>query len=106
MRPNTWFGRFWTRVIAGVVQDVPPSLEKCESCREVDCTQERWLTCARRLAAEGERGGAGDSATPLVTGRTDEMPGIFAAEDPQAAPGDGGSAESGDRRKSISSSSD
>ena len=42
MRSNSWFGKFWTRLRTEVVQDVPPSLEECESCREVSCTQERW----------------------------------------------------------------
>jgi hypothetical protein len=106
MRPGTWFGRFWTRIRAEVVQDVPPSLEECESCREVDCTQERWLTCARRLAAEAERRGAGDQTLPPMTGRTSEMPGIHATDSPQDQPAEEAAAESGDRRDHISSSGD
>jgi hypothetical protein len=54
-RRETWFGKLWKRVKAGVVTDVPPSLDACESCREVDCPQERWLTCPTRLAVEAER---------------------------------------------------
>jgi hypothetical protein len=52
MRSENWLGRFWSRLHAGMVQDVPPSLEECETCREVDCTQERWEACERRLATE------------------------------------------------------
>ena len=84
MRSEGWFGRLWSRITSGVVQDVPPSLEECEVCREVDCTQERWLTCERRLAAEAASlGAAGTSA-----GRTDEVPGFSFPESPlpQAAP--------------------
>ena len=42
---------FWKRVADGVVQDVPPSLDGCETCRELECTQERWESCELRLAA-------------------------------------------------------
>ena len=34
------------------MQDVPANLEQCESCREVDCTQERWESCRQRLDTE------------------------------------------------------
>jgi hypothetical protein len=106
MRTDSWFGRFWTRIRAGVVQDVPPSLEECESCREVDCTQERWLTCARRLAAEAESRGAQNWAMPPLTGRSDEMPGISTTDSPQAQPTENETAEDGDRPNRISSSGD
>ena len=108
MHSNSWFGRFWTRVKAEVIQDVPPSLEECESCREVNCTQERWLTCARRLAAEAEAQPRDDGNyfTPSVTGRTDEMPGIFASESPQNQATEDASAESGDQHKRLSSTGD
>ena len=52
MRSPSWFGKLWKRLAGEVVQDVPPSLEQCESCREVDCTQERWESCQHRLATE------------------------------------------------------
>jgi hypothetical protein len=68
----------------------------------VSCTQERWLSCARRLAAEAERRGDGNDALPSVTGRTDEMPGIFATDADQMSEDE--TAESGDQRKRISSS--
>ena len=61
---------------------MPPSLEECEACREVDCTQERWLSCERRMAAED----AHLAAVGPPTGRTDELPGISATppvEEPQ-----------------------
>lgn len=73
MQPGTWFGKLWTRIRREVVADVPPSLEECESCREPDCTQARWLTCARRLAAEAEALGSPSAFYPSITGRTDEM---------------------------------
>jgi hypothetical protein len=82
MHAESWFGKFWSCLWAGIVQDVPASLEECEACREVDCTQERWLTCERRLAAETTSlAGSGTS-----TGRTDEVPGLSATEQPQPAP--------------------
>jgi hypothetical protein len=52
MKSETWFGKLWARFRAGVIQDVPPGLEECESCRENDCTQARWETCEKRLATE------------------------------------------------------
>lgn len=52
MRSPSFFGKLWRRLGSGVVQDVPPSLEQCEACREVDCTQERWRSCPQRLATE------------------------------------------------------
>lgn len=106
MRPDSWFGKFWTRIRAGVVQDIPPSLEECESCREVDCTQERWLTCARRLAAEAEHRLPQDFVMPSTTGRTDEMPGILTRDSPQTEPAENETAEDGDRPNRISSSGD
>jgi hypothetical protein len=108
MHSNSWFDRFWTRVKAEVIQDVPPSLEECESCREVNCTQERWLTCARRLAAEAEAQprDIGDFFTPSVTGRTDEMPGIYAMDSSQNQTTEDRTTESGDHCKIGSSSSD
>jgi hypothetical protein len=104
MRSASWIGRFWTRLRAEFIQDVPPSLEECETCREVECTQERWLSCARRLAAEAECSGAGDYVMPSVTGRTDEMPGIYATDGAQDQPTENETAESGDQNKRLSSS--
>jgi hypothetical protein len=37
-----------SRLWSHVVQDVPSELDKCESCREVNCTQARWAACERR----------------------------------------------------------
>ena len=104
MRSASWIGRFWTRLRAEVVQDVPPSLQECEACRELECTQERWLSCARRLAAEAECGGAGDGVMPSVTGRTDEMPGIYATDGEQDQPTENETAERGEERQRSSSS--
>jgi hypothetical protein len=98
MRSESRFGKFWTRLRAGVVLDVPPSLEECEACREVDCTQERWLTCERRLTAEQ----TSLAAAGLGTGRTDELPSMSPQEQPEAAPAE--SEENGDyaKRRKIS----
>jgi hypothetical protein len=106
MRPNSWFGRFWTRFKGEVIQDVPPTIDECESCREAHCTQERWLRCARRLAAEAEQQYARENTMPSATGRTDEMPGIFATDNPQDQAGEDETTASGDQRKHVSSSGD
>jgi hypothetical protein len=109
MRSDSWFGKFWTRLKAEVIQDVPASLEACEACREVACTQERWSTCAKRLAAEAEQSSAGEHYVPSVSGRSDEMPGLGAtdaADGAQAQSTETGTDESSDRQKRISSSGD
>ena len=106
MRSNSWFGKFWTRLRTEVVQDVPPSLEECESCREASCTQQRWLTCARRLATEAEQIYARDAVIPSATGRTDEMPGIFATDSPESQRTENEATEGSVRRKAVSSSGD
>lgn len=36
------------RVAAAIVQDCPPELDACESCRVPDCTRARAETCERR----------------------------------------------------------
>lgn len=51
----SWLGRAWTGLRESVIQDVPASLEQCESCRVIDCSQVHWQSCARRLATEAER---------------------------------------------------
>jgi len=73
MRSGTWFSEIWNRFRKGVVQDVPPSLEECEACRETECTQERWLTCERRLAGEA-RARPQTSSGESQTATTDELP--------------------------------
>ena len=106
MRSNSWYGKLWARLSAEVVQDVPPSLEECESCREVRCTQERWLTCARRLATEAEQIYARDAIVPSVTGRPAEMPGIFATDGPQNQRTENQATEGGGHSRAGSSSGD
>lgn len=98
MRSESWIGKFWARLRVGVIQDVPPGLDECEACREVHCTQERWLTCERRLRTEA----ANLAAACLGTGRTDELPSMPASEQPAAVPAE--SEENGDyaRRRKIS----
>lgn len=86
MRSESWFGRLWTRLSSGVVQEVPAALEECESCREVDCTQERWLHCERRLEAEAA------TLSANASGRTNELlprvvPPWSPAAEPTPAPG-------------------
>ena len=99
MRSDSWFGKFWSRLREGVVQDVPPSLEECEACREVDCTQERWLTCERRLAVEArELVGAGSPS-----GKTNEVPGLGTAQVLQAVPEEGEEPGEQVRSRKISS---
>jgi hypothetical protein len=39
-----------SRLGRAVVTDVPPELDACENCRELDCTQAQWERCERRRA--------------------------------------------------------
>jgi hypothetical protein len=52
MASEKWIARLWARVRSGVIQDVPPALEACETCREASCTQARWERCEHRLTTE------------------------------------------------------
>lgn len=52
MRFTSWFGKLLNRLSSCVVQDVPAGLDGCEMCRETGCTQGRWESCERRIAAE------------------------------------------------------
>jgi hypothetical protein len=100
MHSEGWFGRLWSKMKSAVVQDMPPSLAECEACREVDCTQERWRACERRLAAEA----AHLAAVGTSTGKTDELPGISVTPDeaaPQVAPQGTDPAESHQQRESY-----
>jgi len=47
--PESRLGRLWRRIRVCFVQDVPVSIDLCEVCREVVCTQGRWETCDGRL---------------------------------------------------------
>jgi len=101
MRSDTWLGKFWTRLRMGVVQDVPPSLDECQSCHEIECSQERWLACENRLATETARLSEGPSS-----GRSEELPGVSTTHESPAAPAE--NAESADddsyvRRRKLSS---
>lgn len=40
---------------AGLIQEVPPEYEACESCRELDCTTKRSVICEIRLQTERAR---------------------------------------------------
>jgi hypothetical protein len=106
MRPGTWFSEIWKRLRQAVVDDVPASLEECESCREVECTQERWLACERRLAFVAGSGHRVDLESPRSTMRTDEMLNVLAAESPQASSDESPTVSSDARPKLKSSSHD
>jgi hypothetical protein len=75
-----------TRVRRSVIQDVPPNLEACESCREADCAREHWLACAKRLAGEAERL-AEHGIVLSATAKSGEMPDASSPELPEAAEG-------------------
>jgi hypothetical protein len=36
----------------GLVTNIPPEYQACESCRELTCTSERAATCAERICGE------------------------------------------------------
>jgi len=62
MRPDSRFKRFWTRIKSGIVQDVPPHLEACESsCKKEDCSEEHFASCAQRLTVKAERTAAAEN---------------------------------------------
>lgn len=44
--------QFLTSVRQGLVADVPPEYQACESCREPTCDTQRAMTCADRLRGE------------------------------------------------------
>jgi hypothetical protein len=71
---GTVLGKMWSRLRAALVQDVPPSMEACESCRELECTQAMWRTCAQRLATEAVLLHGADALAPLVH-KSAELPG-------------------------------
>ncbi len=73
MQSDKWSDKVWAGIRARFIQNVPPSLDACESCRDVDCTQARWLRCEGRLAVEASHPlGQG---LPPGTGRPEEMDG-------------------------------
>jgi hypothetical protein len=77
VRSPSRLGKLWKRLGAGVVEDVPPSLEECEACRELECTQERWASCERRLATE---------AAALNRAKSGELPEVAGHDAPTAQP--------------------
>ena len=41
-----------------IIQDVPEAIAVCEfDCRETDCSNERWISCRRRLQTAQRRTG-------------------------------------------------
>jgi hypothetical protein len=102
MSAGSWLSTILTRVRRGVIQDVPPNLEACESCREVDCARERWLACAKRLAGEAEQL-AEQGFVVSSAAKSGEMPGVSSPEIPAVALGDDQREQSADSPKSVSS---
>jgi hypothetical protein len=102
MRLDSWLGRFWKSFQAGVVQDVPASLEECETCRVINCTQGQWEFCARRLAAEAERLLGPDSLV-ASSGRTEEMPRVSSQEMPKVEQAEDDLEKTGNDPRSMSS---
>ena len=50
----TFLGWFWSRSKSDLIQDVPSNIASCEfDCHVLDCNQEHWDTCERRLSMEG-----------------------------------------------------
>lgn len=45
----TFFQRLAHRISRAIVDDVPPDLDACETCREIECTQSHWEGCEQRL---------------------------------------------------------
>lgn len=92
MRFSSWLGKFWKRLSTGVVQDVPAHLDECEDCREIDCTQERWESCERRLATEAAeaQGRLGESTPKSIPAAPDKATEVSASTDlartPKPAP--------------------
>ena len=39
----------FSRALDIVAPRLPPECDECGDCNELNCTHERWLTCARRL---------------------------------------------------------
>jgi hypothetical protein len=76
----TMLGKMWSRLRAGLVRDVPPSIEACESCRELDCTQEMWQSCAQRLATEAVLLHGAEALAPHVA-KSAELPELDASPD-------------------------
>jgi len=96
MRSESTFSLFWARLRAGVVQDVPPSLEECETCREVECTQERWLACERRMVAD-------TASLAGSTARTGDLPAILTEQDQETASDENGQDSDYGKRRKLSS---
>ena len=46
--------QFLTAVRQGLITDVPPEYQACESCREPNCNTEKALKCEQRIQAEDE----------------------------------------------------
>ena len=93
----------WARVKNELVGDVPSNLAGCEVCREVDCTQSRWRTCSKRLAAEAEWFAEDGAAAPQVA-ESGEMSEISADVVPQVAVAESLTSESDGKLRSIASS--
>lgn len=48
-----------------IIQDCPPELNACEICRKLECNDEEWLNCEKRLQfAEFTKSPATDPLSP------------------------------------------
>ncbi len=47
--PSSFFQRVFQFFKSAIVEDVPPELDACETCRELNCPQHRFEHCERRL---------------------------------------------------------
>jgi hypothetical protein len=44
--------QFLVAVKAGLVSDIPPAYQACESCRETTCNSQRVKNCKERILGE------------------------------------------------------
>ena len=48
-RVTSFFQRMFQRLSRLIIEDVPPEIDACETCRETECTEERFETCENRI---------------------------------------------------------
>jgi hypothetical protein len=46
-----WFRGLYNKVKDSILQDCPSDIYACEICDDLDCTNEKWLSCPIRLDA-------------------------------------------------------
>lgn len=82
---------------SGIVQNVPPKYQACESCGVIDCTTEMAAICEHRKRAEAEELARRARCTP--EGETTGMAGVVVGEDglPTNSPPEGQAPNGGTR---------